>query len=74
MNLLSGFKTRSADNERVYSLQELNNLSFAGSSLSGEPRLTEMLGDPVVLSLMSRDGVRADEVANLVRQKERIAA
>lgn len=74
MNLLSGFKSRSADNERVYVLQELNQLSFAGTSLSGEPRLSDMLDDPVVLSLMRRDGVRADDVAGLVRMKEDIAA
>ena len=74
MSLLTGFKMRSESNERGYFLQELNNLSFAGSDLSGEPGLAEMLVDPVVLSVMHRDGVGADEGCNLFRMKRKIAA
>ncbi len=74
MNLLTGFKMRSESIARGYSLPELNDLSFAGSDLSGEPGLAEMLADPVVMSLMHRDGVHTDEVSNLFRMKRKIAA
>ncbi len=74
MNLLNGFKMRSENSGREFALRELNDLAFSGSDLSGEPGLSEMLADPVVLSLMLRDGVRADEVDNLFKMKQKIAA
>ena len=74
MNLLNGFRMRSESSGRGFALRELNDLAFSGSDLSGEPGLSEMLADPVVLSLMLRDGVRADEVDNLFKMKQKIAA
>ena len=74
MKLLNGFKMRSENCGRDFVLRELNELSFSGSDLSGEPGLSEMLADPVVLSLMLRDGVRADEIDSLFKTKQDIAA
>lgn len=74
MNLLNGFKVRSENDKRRYVLQELDNLAFSGSDLSGEPGLTEMLVDPVVLTMMLRDGVGTDEIAELFKSRDRIAA
>ena len=74
MNLLKGFKMRSENNGRDFALRELHDLSFSGSDLSGEPGLAEMLADPIVLSLMLRDGVHADEVDLLFKMKQKIAA
>lgn len=40
---------------------------------SWEPRLSEMLADPVVQAVMNVDGVRPTEVATLLREaKERL--
>jgi len=74
MNLLNGFKVRSENDKRKYVLPELDEMAFTGSDLSGEPGLTEMLVDPVVLSMMLRDGVGADEIAELFKSRDKIAA
>ena len=74
MNLLNGFKMRSENKGQAFALRELNDLSFSGSDLSGEPGLAEMLADPVILSLMLRDGVRPDDVDRLFKMKQKIAA
>ena len=73
MKLLDGFKSLSESGGR-YTLLELNDLSFSGSDLSGEPGLSDMLADPVILSLMIRDGIRADEIDRLFNEKKEMAA
>ena len=77
MNLFNGFRIRpkkSLSDTQDYALRELNELSFAGSDLSGEPELEDMLVDPVVLSLMLRDRIHADEIARLMRHQKKRAA
>jgi hypothetical protein len=37
------------------------------SWLSGEPTIDEMLVDPTVITMMKRDGVKADDVRRLIR-------
>jgi len=35
-------------------------------NLDGEPSLSEMLADPIVQTIMARDGVASDEMAALI--------
>ena len=66
MSVMNGFTVRSEEEGRGFTLPELNNLSFSGRNLSGEPVLRDMLIDPVVRAMMRRDGVRAEEVKGLM--------
>ena len=42
--------------------------------LSGEPRLDDMLRDPVIKLLMARDGISRDDIEILAAERRREAA
>ena len=47
----------------------LRGQSESNRGLYGEPSLEELLSDPIVQSLMKRDGVKASDIANLMQSQ-----
>jgi hypothetical protein len=74
MNPLRGFMMRSGKNEMSRMSLDHERRYQPDADLSGEPTLEEMLSDPVVMSMMRRDGVSRMDIIQVFDRWERKAA